>query len=281
MDSMSSMAESPIEASTSEITDPWTHQHVTPPHSAPPVPRVDPFDYFHHSANQATAPAFQESYTSNASTLHQRNFWSQSSFRPTAASATLTSQLQESFWKNPHASGSGGSLLQLRNTGSGEYLGASDERLSLPWTHESYRKPTAPSNIFTNTSTSTFQKQPTFSGNASDSSSDAGSISSPVISPGYYTSNASHHSTHFNFLGHNLPHSHNALHRTRSSPNTFSRTHDTQEINPGHVCAVCGDHAACQHYGVRTCEGCKGFFKVCGCCAIDCFCFLNLQLRLL
>uniref|UniRef100_W8C2E6 Probable nuclear hormone receptor HR38 n=1 Tax=Ceratitis capitata TaxID=7213 RepID=W8C2E6_CERCA len=30
---------------------------------------------------------------------------------------------------------------------------------------------------------------------------------------------------------------------------------------PVQVCAVCGDIAVCLHYGVRTCEGCKGFFK--------------------
>ena len=34
-----------------------------------------------------------------------------------------------------------------------------------------------------------------------------------------------------------------------------------QHHSPSLLCAVCGDNASWQHYGVRTCEGCKGFFK--------------------
>ncbi|CAF1662220.1 unnamed protein product, partial [Adineta ricciae] len=39
----------------------------------------------------------------------------------------------------------------------------------------------------------------------------------------------------------------------RASPNA--------DVSPSQLCAVCQDTAQCQHYGVRTCEGCKGFFK--------------------
>lgn len=36
----------------------------------------------------------------------------------------------------------------------------------------------------------------------------------------------------------------------------------SQQVDEQKLCAVCNDHAICQHYGARTCEGCKGFFKV-------------------
>jgi nuclear receptor subfamily 4 group A protein 2 len=49
--------------------------------------------------------------------------------------------------------------------------------------------------------------------------------------------------------------------RGSHSGSSSSRASSTPK-QPGQlICMVCGDNAACQHYGVRTCEGCKGFFK--------------------
>ncbi|KAF8359909.1 nhr-6 [Pristionchus pacificus] len=51
-------------------------------------------------------------------------------------------------------------------------------------------------------------------------------------------------------------------------PSTLSTLHpitDTSsslnEDDADKLCAVCNDRAVCLHYGARTCEGCKGFFK--------------------
>ncbi|VDM36720.1 unnamed protein product [Toxocara canis] len=45
------------------------------------------------------------------------------------------------------------------------------------------------------------------------------------------------------------------------SSSGLQATASSETFGEDKLCAVCSDRAVCQHYGARTCEGCKGFFK--------------------
>lgn len=252
MDSMSSMSGgshgSHIDSSSTPETDQWIH-HTTPPHSAPPISRNDPFEYFQHPVTcQASLPTFQEAYVSNASVSLRPPLWPHP-FRSSVVGSIPGNLLAHHdilpSWTSVPSSSSGMPPSE-----------AYHNRLNLPWNQEPAKFGSDfvdPLTMFAagaqqHAGAQHHHVSVPSSGHASDSSSDAGSVSSPVMSPSYYGGSSSQSSAMFSFAGGRHDHMHSALHRTKSSPTSFGRS---ENDSSGQVCAVCGDHAACQHYGVR------------------------------
>lgn len=239
MDSMSSMSTSShIGPTSTPDPDLWI-SHTPPPHSAPPISRSDPFEYLQHPVNcQAALPAFQDAYAGTSSVSLRPSLWPHP-FR------TSNQEILSSPWNSISASAG---PLAMTSDAYG--------RMNIPWPHETARFNSDnmdPMAIFAAqqaASSHTAQMHRASgpsSGNASDSSSDGGSVASPGMSPVYY-SGASQSISAFNFAAHHGHGQMSVLHRTKSSPTTFGRSDADMA---GQVCAVCGDHAACQHYGVR------------------------------